>query len=160
VRREIYVGTPHQGAPLERVGRAVSKVLREIPDPYTRLIAQIADLRSEGVKDLGESPIRGEDRKDPEHVAFSLREPAHPVPLLPQIRHRLIAGAIGEEPWMETLFGDAMVPVTSATGRRSSEAPCEVTVLRGQTHTTLPHADAVYDVIAEELSGGSGGTRA
>ncbi len=154
VRRAIYVGTPHQGAPLERVGRAVSRVLREIPDPYTRLIAEIADLRSEGVKDLGESPIRGEDRVDADRAAFSLREPTHPVPLLPQIRHRLIAGAVGEEPWMEALFGDAMVPVTSALGRRTSAPPCEVTILRGQTHATLPHADAVYEVITEELSGG------
>jgi pimeloyl-ACP methyl ester carboxylesterase len=58
VRRAIYVGTPHAGAPAERLGRVVTRVLGAIPDPYTRLIADIANLRSAGVKDLGDADLR------------------------------------------------------------------------------------------------------
>jgi triacylglycerol lipase len=58
VGRAIYLGTPHLGAPLERVGRVISSVLRAVDDPYTRLIAEIADLRSDGVKDLGDAALR------------------------------------------------------------------------------------------------------
>src|SRR5262249_14992739 len=60
VRRAIYVGTPHLGAPLERLGRVVTSVLGAIDDPYTRLIAEVAELRSDGVKDLGDADLRHE----------------------------------------------------------------------------------------------------
>ncbi|MGH7434050.1 MAG: esterase/lipase family protein, partial [Polyangiaceae bacterium] len=53
VHKAIYLGTPHLGSPLERVGRVVTKVLRAVPDPYARMVAEIADLRSRGIKDLG-----------------------------------------------------------------------------------------------------------
>ena len=55
VKRAIYVGTPHLGAPMERVGRVVAKVLKQVEDPYAQLIAQIAELRSDGIKDLGDA---------------------------------------------------------------------------------------------------------
>jgi triacylglycerol lipase len=70
MRRAMYVGTPHLGAPMERVGRFVSKVLRAVDDPYTRLAAELADLRSDGMKDLGDADLRHEDRERrlPDHV--------------------------------------------------------------------------------------------
>jgi triacylglycerol lipase len=105
VRRAIYLGTPHLGTPLERVGRVVAKLLRAVPDPYTRLVADIGDLRSAGIKDLGEG----------------LRDAHHPVPLLPEIEHFLVAASLSD-PWLATLFGDALVPLSSATnGYRVSE---------------------------------------
>jgi hypothetical protein len=146
VQRAIYVGTPHLGAPAERAGRLVAKVLTAIDDPYTRLIAQIGDLRSEGVKDLGHADLRHEDRA----LAPSLRDPRHPVPLLPGIAHYLVAGSMAVDPRLALLFGDTVVPVASATYRvRGAEAeallPAErVKVLPRISHLGLAHHPDVY----------------
>jgi pimeloyl-ACP methyl ester carboxylesterase len=113
VRKVIYVGTPHLGAPYERLGRVVSSVLHAVPDPTTRLIADIADLRSAGLQDLGDADIRHEDRAR-RPGGLRLRDWRHPVPLLPEIRHHLIAGTLVDAPWMRELFGDSVVPVSSA----------------------------------------------
>jgi triacylglycerol lipase len=152
VRRAIYVGTPHLGAPLERMGRAVAKVLRAIDDPYTRLVGQLADLRSDGVKDLGNADLRHEDRA-PAAEAFRLRDARHPVPLLPEIQHYLVAGTLSEDPaGLAALFGDALVPLQSATDglvdpTRDVLPPSHVKILGGRSHMMLAHDPEVYDVI-------------
>lgn len=130
VRRAIYVGTPHRGAPLERWGRGLSRLLASIPDPYTRLLAQIGDLRSTGIKDLG--------------------DPRHPVPLLPTIKHLLIAGTISRDPAIAAWFGDALVPVPSATDGLATvrafrdELPEHVKVVPGVGHMSLACHPEVY----------------
>lgn len=133
VSRAVYVGTPHQGAPLERAGRALSRLLEGIPDPYTRLVADIANLRSVGVKDLG--------------------DPLHPVPLLPEIRHFLVAGALSSDPLVAKLFGDALVPVPSATHGGCTALDelvfpvSHLKVLPGIGHVGLAHHPDVYAAI-------------
>jgi pimeloyl-ACP methyl ester carboxylesterase len=148
VKRAIYVGTPHLGAPAERVGRLVSKLLHTIPDPYTRLIGDISDLRSAGVKDLGDADLRHQDRASVSG-RLSLRDSRHPVPLLPSIRHSLIAGSL-QDPRLAFLFGDSIVPVASATATAltGAQEPVlaseRVVVLPGRSHLDLAHDDEVY----------------
>ncbi len=151
VRRAIYVGTPHLGAPLERLGRTVAKVLRTIDDPYTRLVGQIADLRSDGLKDLGDADLRHEDRA-PKAMGVRLRDPRHPVPLLPEIQHYLVAGSLAADPWLAALFGDALVPVGSATAGLVDPTsdvlpPSHVKILNGLSHLMMAHEPQVYEVI-------------
>lgn len=147
VRRAIYVGTPHRGSPIERGGRVLARVLESIPDPYVRLVADIANLRSDGVKDLGDAELRHEDRAR-RRPTLSLTDPAHPVPLLPGIRHYLIAGTLVGEPLVADLFGDAVVPLASATGgeaRGSAALPPEhIKVLAGIDHVSIAHHPDVY----------------
>jgi pimeloyl-ACP methyl ester carboxylesterase len=150
VKRAIYIGTPHQGAPLERVGSWVTRILRAVPDPYTRLIADIGDLRSEGLRDLGHADLRHEDRAKRLQRHVSIRDPRHPVPLLPQIEHYLVAGALAESSWLALWFGDTMVPVPSATaGACFSPAtlaitPDRVQIFRSFSHLRLAHDREVY----------------
>jgi pimeloyl-ACP methyl ester carboxylesterase len=152
VRRAIYVGTPHLGAPLERAGRFVTALLRAIPDPYTRLVADLADVRSDGVKDLGDADLRHEDRAAP-HARLSLRDRHHPVPLLPGIEHSLVAGALGDASRLALFFGDSVVPVGSATNgvtRTVADlalAPDHVRILPEQSHVSLAHDPSVYACI-------------
>jgi pimeloyl-ACP methyl ester carboxylesterase len=149
VKRAFYVGTPHRGAPLERVGRVLAKVLRAVPDPYTRLAADLAELRSDGVKDLGDGDVRHEDRAR-RVASVSLRDPRHPVPLLPQIRHYLVAGTLSADPRFAKLFGDTMVPVPSAMNDQRAGAaemafpPSHVKILPGLAHVPLAHHPDVY----------------
>jgi triacylglycerol lipase len=159
-RRAIYVGTPHLGAPLERVGRTVAKALRAVGDPYARLVADLGDLRSDGVKDLGDADLRHEDRARP--AGFGLRDARHPVPLLPSMRHYLVAGALWRDPWLAGLFGDAVVSLASATdgAYRSRETtafpPGHVAIVQGLDHVNLPRCPEVYEQIrawcSEEVS--------
>jgi len=151
VRRVIYLGTPHRGAPFERAGRVVARLLRSVPDPYTRLIADIGDLRSDGVKDLGDADLRHEDRARTRLASrFSLRDPRHPVPLLPEIRHYLVAGALASDPHLALWFGDSIVPVPSATADRCVDVarlavpPDHVRIFAGFPHVRLAHDPAVY----------------
>ena len=154
VRRAMYVGTPHQGAPMERVGRVVSKLLRAVDDPYTRLAAELADLRSDGVKDLGDADLRHEDRARGQ-PRVGLRDPRHPVPLLPQIKHYLVAGSLSTDVRLASLFGDSIVPVASATDGGCVDAatfalpPSHVKIVSGASHVKIAHDAAVYEHLRE-----------
>ncbi len=152
VKRAFYLGTPHLGAPLERVGNAVAWALGALGNPYTELIADIANLRSSGVKDLRYSNLRREDWEGADADAL-LQNRRHPVPLLPGIRHHLIAGTLTEDPRLSLLFGDALVPVRSATGRAKAEDRCHpfpqehVRVLPSFDHLRLAADPEVYTLI-------------
>lgn len=150
VRRAIYVGTPHLGAPAERFGRTVVDLLQAINDPYTKLISDIGALRSAGVQDLGHAALRHEDRlRAP--TLWPLADARHPLPLLPSLRHYLIAGSIAIDPRLGFLFGDAIVPIASAThGADPTGNPLpasHVRVLPGLSHVALAHHPDVYTQI-------------
>jgi len=155
VRRAIYVGTPHLGAPYERIGRVLSKLASAVPDPFARLAAQIGDLRSDGIKDLGDADLRHEDRA--RRRVGSLRDPEHPVPLLPGIQHYIVAGALSTDPRLAMVFGDALVPMPSGTNGLRTEPgtlalpPRHVKVLAGTAHMTLAHDPLVYEQLREWL---------
>ena len=160
VRRAVYVGTPHLGAPMERAGRLLARILRAVDDPYTRLIADLGDLRSSGVKDLGDAALRDEDRARC-LPRVGLRDPRHPVPLLPQIQHYLVAGSLSTDPRLAHLCGDSMVPLGSATDGSCVDAatfalpPSHVAIVAGASHVTLAHDLRVY----EHLRAWCGGDR-
>jgi len=84
---------------------------------------------------------------------FALRDPRHPVPLLPSIRHHLVAGSLSATPWLAALFGDSVVPVPSATDGACATAeamalpPENVRILNGVSHLDLPRRPDVYQQI-------------
>lgn len=141
VKRAVYLGTPHRGAPMERVGRAVAGLLRAVNEPYTRLLGEVADLRSRGIKDLGDAVLRPEDAARRAGLSAGAKE--HPVPLPPSVEHLLIAGAVVEQRWLRELVGDGVVPLASATDRRLTAR-----VVRGVAHPKLAHSRAVYRQLA------------
>src|SRR5262249_47447232 len=57
VRHTVHLGVPHRGAPLERVGRVTTSLLKALPNPWTKLVGAAADLRSAGVKDLAQGNL-------------------------------------------------------------------------------------------------------
>jgi pimeloyl-ACP methyl ester carboxylesterase len=152
VRRSVYIGTPHLGAPAERIGKAVAGILQAIPDPYTRLIADISNLRSSGLQDLGHADLRHEDRLAARST-WALRDVRHPLPLLPGIEHYLIAGAISGDPRLAFLFGDSLVPVASATFREPDAdallPKAHTRVLSKLSHLALLHHPDVYAALSE-----------
>ncbi|HET8935116.1 MAG TPA: alpha/beta hydrolase [Polyangiales bacterium] len=149
VRRILYVGTPHLGAPGERLGKLTSSVLSSIPNAYTQLISEIANLRSDGIQDLAHAALRHEDRSIVRNP-WNLRDARHPVPFLPDIQHHVIAGSLFVDPRLAFLFGDSVVPIASAVYKGQAEEilpPERVHLLPGLSHIGLAHAPAVYQQI-------------
>ena len=58
LKKLIFLGTPHHGAPLERAGTWVDLLLGI--SPYTAPFARLGMVRSSGIKDLRHGTILGE----------------------------------------------------------------------------------------------------
>lgn len=101
LRHAAYLGTPHHGAPLERLGEAANRVLGLTP--YTKGFMSLGNIRSRGIRDLHEG------RVVPGHKA-------NPYRLVNTARHLLIAGHMGRN-GQRHFMGDGMVPVRSALGQ-------------------------------------------
>jgi len=156
VKKAIYVGSPHLGAPLERVGNVIhwglAKVGAAANEPITELVASLISMRSHGVKDLRFGNLTKQDWEDADPDAL-LQNRRHPVPLLPEIRHHLVAATLSTDPIAAMFLGDALVPVHSASGRaephhRSPSFPSEhLHVLPGKNHLQIAHDRQVYDIL-------------
>ena len=116
LRRIVFLGTPHHGAPLERVGSWIQSTASL--SPYVAPLARLGMLRSAGITDLGQGSVLDEDwrGRDPDASGNATRRP---VALPGNVACYAIAGALsvpkgGSDP---ALLGDGLVPVDSALGR-------------------------------------------
>ncbi len=152
-RHLITLGSPHHGAPLERIGHQVDRALALTPfsRPFTRLgairSAGITDLRfgklvDAGGRQAGDATSR-ETRNQPLH------SPSH-------LRFCALAACLGSAPSEKRsrLLGDGLVPVDSALGRHSDPQrhlalpPENQALLCGVGHMDLPtHPDTVATVL-------------
>jgi pimeloyl-ACP methyl ester carboxylesterase len=156
----FYIGSPHLGAPLEKLGNAVGRVLRGIRNPYVKLVADVVDLRSSGIKDLRHANIV---REHWEALDAGAPPPVDriAIPLLPGIAHHAVVGTLTarERHVITLLFGDALVRVPSAVGRcrdeeRALRFPEEnVKVFHGVNHRRLAHDRKVYRQIRAWCAG-------
>jgi pimeloyl-ACP methyl ester carboxylesterase len=158
--RAIYIGTPHHGAALEKLGNVVGRALRAVPSPYVQLVADVADLRSSGIRDLRHANIVREhwEGLDPGAPA---PEGRISVPLLPGVAHHAIVGTLtaSERHVVTQLLGDAAVRVASAAGRAAGAARAlgfaegDVKVFHGVNHRRLAHDRKVYRQIRAWCAG-------
>lgn len=133
VRLLICLGTPHQGANLERLGRLSELALGV--SRVTQPLARLAGARSQGIKDLGEGLALSPGRK-------TARGPA-PVPL------RFIAATLGDASdgrlgaLIGNALGDGLVMPASAT---DAGLPGDVqrVELAGLGHMALLNHPRVY----------------
>ncbi len=115
LKRIVFLGTPHQGAPLERGGHWIDIVLDA--SPYTAAFARLGKVRSAGITDLRHGSLLDGDwiRRD----RFA-RSHARPLPLaLPEgVACHAIAASLGKGPGDlgGRILGDGLVPVASALG--------------------------------------------
>jgi pimeloyl-ACP methyl ester carboxylesterase len=149
VKRIIYIGTPHEGADLERFAHVTTGALQAIPSHVTRLVGDILNLRSRGVKDLRRGkPLSGSGS----------------LPWLASARHYLLVGTLTKDPEhpVGRLFGDALVRVPRAdmetAGEMSNDMAGEVsspqiTVFPGVHHLRLAHDATVYRRIRKICTG-------
>jgi pimeloyl-ACP methyl ester carboxylesterase len=116
LRRLVFLGTPHHGAPLERIGNWADTLLGGTP--YAAAFGALGKIRSAGVTDLRYGSLIDEDWRDRDRFA---REPdrRRPAPLPKNVACYAIAATTAASPGSlkDRLFGDGLVPVESALGR-------------------------------------------
>jgi hypothetical protein len=155
--RLIFLGTPHHGVPLERVGNWVNIVLQT--SPYTSPLARLVKIRSAGITDLRYGNLLDEDWQGRDRFEHS-GDLRHPVPLPQNVRCYALAGTTGAKSadLGSCLSGDGLVPVDSALGRHNepgrslSFAESSQWVGYGMNHWDLLNRQTVYEQIVRWLA--------
>ncbi|MCA9673834.1 MAG: hypothetical protein KC464_02245, partial [Myxococcales bacterium] len=117
MRAMVLLGAPHDGSYLEQLGHVTTFVLDAIPTLSTRIIARVADGRSDGIKDLRDGVLVDEDWQDPGAARLG-RRARRPVALLPGVDYHVVAGALGDDfdGLIASYLGDGLVGTRSALG--------------------------------------------
>jgi hypothetical protein len=116
LRKIIFLGTPHHGAPLERVGNRIDSLLGSTP--YSAPFARLGHLRSAGITDLRYGHVLDEDWHG--HDRFQARADSRHFLALPQgVACFTVAAttAARRSRLADQLIGDGLVPVPSALGQ-------------------------------------------
>ena len=152
----VFLGTPHHGAPLERVGNWIDTMLGS--NPVTKPFAAIGQIRSSGITDLRYGHVltsswEGKDRFE--------RQPdgREPLPLPAGVRCFTVAATTSSQAnaLKDATIGDGLVLVTSALGQHDearhglSFEPAHRMVAYGVNHMALLDNAAVAAQVVKWL---------
>jgi len=118
VRRMVFLGTPHHGAPAERAGNWVNVVLGAAP--FTGPLARLPRIRSAGVTDLRHGNVLDRDWEGRDRFRAG-PDPRTPLPLPPKVKCHAVAASKARGPDAPPR-GDGLVPIDSALGRHRDPA--------------------------------------
>ncbi len=112
----VFLGTPHHGAPLERIGNWVDVIVGRTP--YAAAFGRLGRIRSAGVTDLRYGSLMDEDWRSRDRFARA-PDPRRPAPLPKGVACYAIAATTAASPGgvKDLILGDGLVPVDSALGR-------------------------------------------
>ncbi len=152
LKKIIFLGTPHHGAPLEQVGNFLDVVLENIP--YAKPFARLGKIRSAGVTDLRYGNLIDEDWQDDDRFKMQSDRRNH-VPLPEQVACYSIAGITGKSSTSVSskLRGDNMVSVQSALGQHKKPSKNlnfkkeNTWIAEETTHSELLSNGDIYDRI-------------
>ena len=157
LKKLVFLGTPHHGAPLERIGNWVDIAIGKTP--YAAAFGRLGKMRSAGVTDLRYGALLDEDWQGRDRFA---REPnsRRPVPLPDGVACYAIAATAANSPGdlKDRVLGDGLVPVMSALGRHRDSArdlhfaSDRQWVARATGHLDLLSRRDVYERIAGWLA--------
>lgn len=108
----IFLGTPHQGAPLEHAGHWLEQWLPATA--YSEPFVRLARLRSAGIKDLRHGKVI-----EPSGLCAHLSDPREPLPLPVGVNCFAVAATTAARRSLlaDRLIGDGLVPLRSALGQ-------------------------------------------
>ena len=121
VRHIVCLGTPHLGAPLEKLGNVAGWGLAKLE--VTRPFGKLVNRRSAGIKDLRFGYLVEEDWRDQDLDAL-LEDNRHDIPFLDSATHYFVAATVTRSPRhpLGQLLGDTLVRLPSASGRGATAA--------------------------------------
>jgi hypothetical protein len=117
-RRMVFLGTPHHGAPAERLGNWVTVALSTAP--FTGPLARLGRIRSAGVTDLRHGSLLDEDWEGRDRFRHG-PDRRRPVPLPRGVKCLAVAASKAAGPDAPAR-GDGLVPIDSALGRHADPA--------------------------------------
>jgi len=147
----VCLGTPHNGAPLERAGHGLDLLLGAAP--YAAPLARLGRVRSAGINDLRQGNIlKGPSGDDGTNRADRVGLPG-------SARCFAIAASLGQASGSlkARLLGDGLVPVSSALGWQDEPnpslgfAPEHQAVVHGTGHLDLLSSPEVYGLLRQWL---------
>jgi len=162
----IFLGTPHHGAPLEKVDHWVDTALKS--KPMTRPFAKIGQIRSAGITDLRDGNVLAGDGQTADRFEAA-PDRRQPLPLPAGVAcfavAATLAAASAELSGLAQLkgklaptLGDGLVSLPSALGQhadagRSLDFPPDAQWIAFETgHIALLHSPAVYAHIRRWLA--------
>ena len=160
LKKMIFLGTPHHGAPLEQAGNYLDLILETIP--YTKPFARLGRIRSAGVTDLRFGNLITEDWKNIDR--FKLEgDQRKTIPLPTTISCYSIAGVISKQKssLASEWLGDKMVPVKSALGkhkdpnRKLKFKKKNTWIAYEHSHVDLLSSQNVFDKLVEWMGADS-----
>jgi pimeloyl-ACP methyl ester carboxylesterase len=154
LKRLVCIGSPHHGAPLERGGNLIDRLLGI--SRYSAPLSRLGKLRSAGVTDMRHGNVLDEHWSGRDRFAHG-DDPRDRLALPEGVECYAIAGTLTPAPG-EKLLGDGLVPVDSALGRHARP---ELTLSFpedhqwigfGTGHLDLLNRPEVYETIRSWLS--------
>jgi hypothetical protein len=153
----VFLGTPHHGAPLEKAGNWIDKLLAA--KPYTAPLSKLGQIRSAGITDMRYGNITHDDWKN-HHRFFSKGDKRIPVPLPDDIKCYTVAAITAQNPGLSAhhLIGDGMVTLSSALGEHPNKdfnlifSENQKLIVYKTGHLELLYFDEVYNKIFDWLA--------
>ena len=153
----VTLGSPHHGAPLEKVSAAALRGLQQFRESSP--IADFGNRRARGIKDLRFGALRPDHwgGLDPDEVLY---DTTADVPLPAHVRHHAIVASFGGPgSLVGAVFGDGMVRSRSAAGRGDPPDRVSVHRLHSTGHLHLLRHPRVADILADVAAGPSSAMR-
>ena len=150
----VCLGSPHHGAPLERLGNLVDTALRA--SRYAGPLAAVSNARSAGLTDLRYGSVHADDWTGRDRFAARGEDRRH-VPLPDGVTGYLVAATLGTGGGgiRDFTIGDGLVPLDSALGLH--EDPARALDVPPDHRWTLPrasHLDLLWALeVTEQVRG-------
>ena len=145
-----YIGTPHEGSPLEKFGHLTSSIVRYIPRDYISHWADWIDLRSQGIQDLKDGLLHLKDENAPASENDPYEQSVLCGSFSSHAQHHFISGALSanQDSLLNKYFGDSLVRHTSANPISAPE-DSKKAHFNGIPHVPLAHSEKVYQQLKE-----------
>ncbi|TXD66883.1 esterase/lipase family protein [Polaribacter glomeratus] len=115
LKKVAFLGTPHHGSHIERIGNYVDLILESVP--YLKPFARLGKIRSAGVTDLRYGNLVDEDWQNNGRFERKGDQRQH-IQLAKNIDFYAVAAIIGKETaGSAKILGDSLVDVKSALGQ-------------------------------------------
>lgn len=155
----VFLGTPHHGAPLERAGHGVDRLLAGTR--WTAPFTKLARLRSAGITDLRHGRVLGDPAAPHDRFAKGADD-REPLPLPAGVACHTVAAttAARRSRLADRLVGDGLVPLRSALGEhedarhRLAFAPGSQYIAYRTGHLALLHSAEVGAQVLRWLAAG------
>ncbi len=147
----VFLGTPHHGAPLERAGNWLHRVMDL--SPYVAPFTRLSRLRSQGITDLRHGNLLDADWQA--HNRYDGADHRQPVPLPAGVQAWAVASTVGGPGQRGSMVSDGLVTVDSALGHHRRPAMrLNLSAEHGWVGHGIHHLDLLSDpVVYRKLLG-------